>query len=196
VRTAVLLLTLIACVHVAAARAANIAVLMPGSAGAVPGDFLVRNEARIKASGIRTIVTTSSSTAAETIASETAQGRKVVLVGMSKGTTDVASALAAGAKPAGVVLVSGIYPTVMATLGGPDKLPPALVVHHLHDICRATLPAFATEFIGWARGKARLTWVNTTGPPGNNPCNAHGAHGFFNQDGPAISAVIGFIRSR
>src|SRR5262245_10708089 len=96
---------------------------MPGSAGAVPGDFLVRNEARINAAGIRTVVTTSSSTAAETIASEATQGRKVVLVGMSKGTTDVASALAAGAKPAGVVLVSGIYPTVMATLATPDRLP-------------------------------------------------------------------------
>jgi hypothetical protein len=76
------------------ASAATIAVLMPGSAGAVPGDFLVRNEARINTAGIRTIVTTSSSTAAETIATEAAQGHKVVLVGMSKGTTDVASALA------------------------------------------------------------------------------------------------------
>lgn len=118
----VLLITaLIALASADSARAANVAVLMPGSAGAVPGDFLVRNDARIKASGIRTVVTTSSSTATETIAAETAQGHKIVLVGMSKGTTDVASALASGAKPSGVVLVSGIYPAVMATLGSPDN---------------------------------------------------------------------------
>ena len=178
-----------------AAHAANVAVLMPGSLGAVPGDFLVRNEARINASGIRTIITTSSSTAAQTIAAETAQGHKVVLVGMSKGTTDVASALASGARPTGVVLVSGIYPTVMQTLGSPDKLPPTLVVHHVNDLCRNTQPMFARDFAGWAHSKARLTWINNSGPPSDNPCNAHGAHGFFDKDGPAISAVIGFIKS-
>jgi hypothetical protein len=196
VHNIVLLITaLIALASADSARAANVAVLMPGSAGAVPGDFLVRNDARIKASGIRTVVTTSSSTATETIAAETAQGHKIVLVGMSKGTTDVASALASGAKPSGVVLVSGIYPAVMATLGSPDKLPPTLVVHHVNDLCRSTQPTFAREFVGWAHGKARLTWVNTSGEPSDNPCNAHGAHGFFNKDGPAISAVIGFIKS-
>jgi hypothetical protein len=155
----------------------------------------VRNEARIKASGIRTVITTSSSTAAETIAAESAQGHKIVLVGMSKGTTDVASALASGARPTGVVMVSGIYPTVMQTLGSPDKLPPTLSVHHVNDACPATQPMFARAFIDWAHGKARLTWVNNSGPPSSNSCNAHGAHGFFDKDGAAISAVIGFIKS-
>jgi hypothetical protein len=193
-----LLLTLItaSCASIVAASAANIAVLMPGAGGAVPSDFLVRNEARINAAGIRTVVTTSPSAAAQTIAAEAAQGHKVVLVGMSKGTIDVASALAAGAKPAGVVMVSGVYPSVMTTLGTPDRLPPTLLVHHSRDICRLTLPAFAREFAGWARGKARLVWINTSGEPSNNPCNPHGAHGFFHQDGPAMSAMIGFIRSR
>src|SRR6478672_3646814 len=110
-------------IHSGMAIAANVAVLMPGSSGIVPGDFLVRNEARIKGAGIRTIVTTSSSTAAETVAAEAAQGHKVVIVGMSRGTVDAAVALAAGARPAGVVFVSGIYSLVMATLGTPDKLP-------------------------------------------------------------------------
>ena len=114
---------------------------------------------------------------------------------MSKGTTDVASALASGAKPTGVVMVSGIYPTVMAALGSPDKLPTTLLVHHTNDICRATLPVFARTFVDWAHGKAHITWVSTTGEPSDNPCNAHGAHGFFDKDGPAISAVIGFIKS-
>ncbi|HSR75380.1 MAG: hypothetical protein WAK90_13895 [Pseudolabrys sp.] len=197
-RVLALLTTLILAwtVQVGAATAASIAVLMPGSSGIVPGDFLVRNEARIKGAGIRTILTTSSATAAETVAAEAAQGHKVVIVGMSRGTVDAAAALAAGARPAGVVFVSGIYPRVMATLGTPDKLPATLVIHHSRDACKFTLPIGATEFVTWARGKARLQWINTDGDPGPNPCNAHGAHGFFRQDGPAVSAAIAFIRSR
>ena len=183
-------------IQVGAATAANIAVLMPGSRGIVPGDFLVRNEARIKAAGIRTILTTSSATAAETVAAEAAQGHKVVIVGMSRGTVDAAVALAAGARPAGVVFVSGIYSLVMATLGTPDKLPATLVIHHSRDGCKLTLPSGATEFVTWARGKARLQWINTDGEPSSNPCNAQGAHGFFRQDGAAVSAAIAFIRSR
>ena len=183
-------------IHSGMAIAANVAVLMPGSGGIVPGDFLVRNEARINGAGIRTIVTTSSSTAAETISAEAAQGHKVVLVGMSKGTVDVAAALASGARPAGVVFVSGIYSRVIPTLGSPDRLPATLVVHHSNDICKHTLPGGATEFVSWAHGKARLQWINTTGEPSANPCNAQGAHGFFRKDGPAVSAIIGFTRSR
>jgi hypothetical protein len=197
-RVLALLTTLIVAwsVQVGAATAANIAVLMPGSRGIVPGDFLVRNEARIKGAGIRTILTTSSATAAETVAAEAAQGHKVVIVGMSRGTVDAAAALAAGARPAGVVFVSGIYSLVMATLGTPDKLPATLVIHHSRDGCKLTLPSGATEFVTWARGKARLQWINTDGEPSSNPCNAQGAHGFFRQDGPAVSASIAFIRSR
>jgi hypothetical protein len=52
------------------AAAANVAVLMPGSSGIVPGDFLVRNEGRFKGAGIRTILTTSPSGAAEAVAAE------------------------------------------------------------------------------------------------------------------------------
>ena len=183
-------------VPVRPALAANVAILMPGSGGVTPGDFLVRNQARIEAAGIRTIMTTSSSAAAEAIAAEAAQGRKAVLVGMSKGAVDIAQVLASGAKPAGAIFVSGIHKQVMATLGSPDRLPTTLVVHHSRDICKFTLPGDASEFVSWSGGKARVTWINTSGEPSNNPCNARGAHGFFRQDGPAISAIIGFIRSR
>ena len=85
------------------ASAANVAVLMPGSGGAVPNDFLARNEGRFRSAGIRTIMTTSPSSAAGAIAAETSQGRKIVIVGMSKGAIDVASALASGARPSGAV---------------------------------------------------------------------------------------------
>jgi hypothetical protein len=188
-------LIVLASVWSGAATAANVAVLMPGSSGIVPGDFLVRNEARFNAAGIRTVLTTSSSTAAETVAAEAAQGRKVVIVGMSKGTVDVAAAIAGGARPSGAVFVSGIYPRVIATLGSPDKLPATLAVHHSRDVCKFTLPSDASAFAAWSRGKARLQWINTSGEPSSNPCNAQGAHGFFKQDGPAVSAIIGFVRS-
>jgi hypothetical protein len=177
------------------ATAANVAVLMPGSGGIVPGDFLVRNQSRIQGAGIRTIMTTSSSDAASAIAAEIAQGHKVVLVGMSKGTVDAAEAVAAGARPTGVVLVSGVHSRVIVALGTPDRLPATLVIHHSHDVCKLTLPIGAVEFVTWARGKARLHWIDTVGEPGSQPCNARGAHGFFRQDGPAVTAIIAFIRS-
>lgn len=177
------------------AAAANVAVLMPGSSGIVPGDFLVRNEGRFRGAGIRTIMTTSPSSAAEAVAAEIAQGHKIVMVGMSKGTVDVASALASGARPTGVVFVSGIHSRVMATLGSPGVLPATLVVHHSHDVCRFTLPSDASRFVAWSGGKARVQWINTTGEPSNNPCNAQGAHGFFKQDGPAVSDIISFVKS-
>jgi len=117
------------------------------------------------------------------------------MVGMSKGTVDVASALASGARPTGAVFVSGIHSRVMATLGSPGVLPATLVVHHSQDVCRFTLPSDASRFVAWSGGKARMQWINTTGEPSSNPCNAQGAHGFFRQDGPAVSAIIGFIKS-
>ena len=181
--------------EVTPAAAANVAVLMPGSSGIVPGDFLVRNEGKFQGAGIRTIMTTSPSSAAEAIAAETSQGRKIVIVGMSKGSVDLASALASGARPSGAVIVSGIHSMVMATLGSPSRLPPTLVVHHSQDACRRTPPSGASSFVAWSGGKARLQWINTTGQPSSNPCNAQGAHGFFKQDGPAVSAIIGFIKS-
>jgi hypothetical protein len=177
------------------AAAANVAVLMPGSSGIVPGDFLVRNEGRFRGAGIRTIMTTSPSSAAEAVAAEIAQGRKIVMVGMSKGTVDVASALASGARPSGVVFVSGIHSRVMSALGSPGALPATLVVHHSQDACRFTSPADASRFVAWTGGKARIQWINTTGEPSDNPCNARGAHGFFRQDGPAVSAIISFVKS-
>jgi hypothetical protein len=178
------------------ASAANVAVLMPGSGGIQPNDVLVRNEGRFRGAGIRTIMTTSPSSAAQAIAAETSQGRKVVIVGMSKGATDVASALASGARPSGAVFVSAIHSSVMATLGSPGQLPATLVVHHSQDACRRTPPSGASSFVAWAGGKARLQWINTTGQPASNPCGPQGAHGFFKQDGPAVSAIIAFIKSR
>jgi hypothetical protein len=175
--------------------AADVAILMPGSSGIVPGDFLVRNEGNFNRAGIRTILTTSPASAASSVAAEAAAGHKSVVVGMSRGAGDAAAALAAGAKPAGVVLVSGVYSRVIGTTS-PDQWPPTLVVHHAADVCKFTLPGAATEFVAWARGRARLHWINTTGEPSSNPCNAQGAHGFFRKDGPAVAAIVAFIKAR
>ena len=71
----------------------KVAILMPGAGGAVPIDFLGRNQGRIGGPGVSVIVATSSSEAASISLSEAGKGRKVVLVGMSRGTVDVANAL-------------------------------------------------------------------------------------------------------
>jgi hypothetical protein len=174
----------------------KLAVLMPGAGGAVPIDFLVRNEDRIRAAGIETVVTTSPGQAASLINAAVQQKRKVVLVGMSRGARDVAQALSSGARPSGVVFVSGVLNGAREILGSPAALPATLVVHHRRDGCRLTSPEIAQSFVGWAGGKARLRWIDTKGAPHPNPCGPRDAHGFYLQDGPAVAALVGFIKSR
>ena len=88
---------LISCTPPAFAQSGGtVAILMPGAGGVHPADFLIRNSSRIGA-GIATKVTTSPSQAAEMTRAEKQKGRKVVLVGMSRGALHVGQALAAGA---------------------------------------------------------------------------------------------------
>lgn len=174
----------------------RVAILMPGSAGAVPNDFLVRNKDHIGGRGVTTIVTTSSSEAAAISQAEAAKGAKVVLVGMSRGAVDVAGALAAGAKVNGLVIVSGMYREAQARLGSPALLPRTLLIHNKYDTCRFTLPAFASDFAAWSGGRAAIRWVNVDGPPVPRECGPMGAHGFHRRDGAAVAAINGFIRSR
>lgn len=174
----------------------KVAILMPGSAGAVPNDFLVRNKDRIGGKGVSTVVTTSSSEAASISQAETAKGRKVVLVGMSRGAIDVAAALAAGAKVSGLVIVSGMYREAQARLGSPSVLPRTLLIHNKYDTCKFTLPEFASQFAAWSGGRASVRWVNVQGPEVPRVCGPMGAHGFYRQDGGAVAAINSFIRSR
>ncbi|HEY4774992.1 MAG TPA: hypothetical protein VIH40_09240 [Xanthobacteraceae bacterium] len=180
----------------AIAQGSRLAILMPGAGGVHPNDFMVRNEGRIRAAGIDTVVTTSPSQAASIAQAETAKGRKVVIAGMSRGAAHAAAALAAGAKVNGVVFVSGVFGEVRANLGSPALLPRTLVVHHVADACPATSPELAKDFVQWAQGKAAIRWINTRGTPVGRNCGPRGAHGFFMQDGPAVAAIVGFIRSR
>ena len=174
----------------------KVAILMPGSAGAVPNDFLVRNKERIGGKGVTTVVTTSANEAATISQAEAAKGRKVVLVGMSRGAIDVAAALAAGAKVNGLVIVSGMYREAQSRLGSPGLLPRTLLIHNKYDTCKFTLPEFASQFAAWSGGRASVRWVNVQGPEVPRVCGPMGAHGFYRQDGGAVAAINGFIRSR
>jgi dienelactone hydrolase len=177
-----------------------VAILMPGAGGGTPNDFLVRNRSKISGASIETRLTTSPGEAAEIARSERQKGRKVVIVGMSLGSLHAAQALAAGAPANGVVFVSGMLTGVASTLGSPAKLPPALIVHHRSDACPKTPPSGVAYLQQWSGGKARVAWISTTGTPPPGPkggvCRPFGAHGFFAKDGPAVSAIVGFIRSR
>jgi hypothetical protein len=177
----------------AVADNAPVAILIPGARGAVPSDFLIRNRARFKDAGIRTVVATSAEKAASAARAEHSKGNTVVLVGMSRGTLHLSQALANGAPASRVVFVSGNFVGVMKTLGSPGGLPPALVVHHQGDRCRMTPPGAAQRFSRWADGKARLVWIDTKGRP-SDPCGPRGAHGFYMNDSAAVSAIIAFIR--
>jgi dienelactone hydrolase len=177
-----------------------VAILMPGKGGGTPNDFLVRNRGSISGAGIETRITTSPSEAAEIARVERQKGRKVVIVGMSLGSRHAAQALALGAPANGVVFVSGMLQSAASDLGSPASLPATLIIHHRHDACHATPPSGVSYFRQWSGGKARVAWIDTTGtpPPGpkGDPCRPFGAHGFFTKDGPAVSAIVGFIRSR
>lgn len=174
----------------------RLAILMPGAGGAVPSDFLVRNKERIGGADVSVVVTTSPAEAASLSQGASAKNRKVVLVGMSRGSIDVANALAAGARANGVVLVSGAYDKVRASLGAPSQLPATLVVHHRDDECQVTPPAAVSSFVAWSGGRASARWIDNRGTPAPNPCGPRGAHGFFMQDEAAVSAINGFIAAR
>ena len=180
----------------AAQAQSRVAILMPGAGGVHPGDFLIRNQAQIESAGIRTIVTTSPAEAASISQAETAKGNKVVLVGMSRGVTHAASALASGAKVNGAVFVSGGYEQAKANLGSPSRLPTTLMIHHAADQCRLTSPESARSFAQWSGGKATIRWIDNTGVAEGRPCGPRGAHGFFQKDGPAVSTIISFVKSR
>lgn len=174
----------------------KLAILLPGAGGAVSSDFLVRNKSRIGGAGTSVVVTTSSSQAASLSRDASAKGRKVILVGMSRGSIDVANALAAGAKANGVVLVSGAYSKVQSALGSPSKLPATLAIHHRSDGCASTPPSGLTSFVSWSGGRVSARWIDNKGSPAPNPCGPRGAHGFYMQDGAAVSAINSFIASR
>jgi hypothetical protein len=123
---------------------------------------------------------------------------RVTLVGTSRGTQRAAHGIAAGARPARLVLTSGFLSdasgdsdNVMRIVGSPASLPPTLVVHHRHDECRKTSPEGVKPFLDWAAGKARVVWLDG-GESEGDPCEAFAHHGFNGIDMEVVSAVASF----
>jgi hypothetical protein len=123
---------------------------------------------------------------------------KVTLVGTSRGTQRAARGVAAGARPARLVLTSGFLSdasgdrdNAIAILGSPDALPPTLIIHHRHDECGKTAPEGVAPFLAWAGGRARVVWLDG-GTSEGPPCEAFAHHGFNGIDGQVVGVVSGF----
>lgn len=182
-----------------AGAAGSAVVLVPGAGGATPNDFLIRNQEAFVRYGLEVVVATSAGDAASASSRLRARGQKVTLVGMSAGTPTVAEAIASGASPNRVVLVSGtLMPgranrSVAEALRTPSRLPTTLVVHNRADRCPLTPPEAVPEFIRWSGGRARVSWVSSGGGPGG-PCGPLSAHGFYGNDAQAVAAIAAFAK--
>lgn len=170
-----------------------------GSDGSIArqGNQLVRTRAAYAARGFAVLVPEGNVNVAAAVTFMKKYG-PVTLVGTSRGTQRAARGIAAGAHPARLVLTSGFLSNpsgdsdnVEAILGSPTRLPPTLVVHHRHDECRVTLPAGVAPFIAWAKGKARVVWLDG-GVSSGRLCGARAHHGFNGIDGAVVSTVAGF----
>jgi hypothetical protein len=170
-----------------------------GSDGSIAqqGNQLVRTRKAYAARGFAVLVPEGNVNVAAAVKLMSKYG-PVTLVGTSRGTQRAARGIAAGARPARLVLTAGFLSdasgdtdNVMAILGSPAALPPTLVVHHKHDGCRVTRPEGVAPFLAWAKGKARVVWLSG-GRDEGNPCQARGHHGFAGIDSQVVSAVAGF----
>jgi len=163
------------------------------------GNQLVRTREAYAARGFAVLVPEGDVDLAQAVTTMQRYGR-VTVVGTSRGTQRAARGIAAGARPARLVLTSGFLTdasgdadNVANILGSPAALPPTLIVHHRQDGCRKTLPAGVEPFLAWAHGKAKVTWLDG-GISEGNPCEAQAHHGFNGIDGAVVSAVAGFAR--
>ncbi len=179
-----------------AGGAGNIGV-GPNGAIAREGNQLVRTRTAYAARGFAVLVPDCCVDVAAAVQYMRSFG-KVTLVGTSRGTQRAGRGIASGARPDRLVLTSGFLSNasgdgdnVMNMLGSSAALPSTLIVHHRQDGCFKTLPAGVAPFLEWAKGKARVTWLDGGSSEGN-PCEAWAHHGFNGIDGQVVSAVAGF----
>jgi hypothetical protein len=174
----------------------NIGVGADGSI-AREGNQLVRTRAAYAARGFAVLVP---DCCVDVAAAVDYMGKfgKVTLVGTSRGTQRAARGIAAGARPARLVLTSGFLTdasgdrdNAIAILGSPAALPPTLIVHHRHDECGKTSPEGVAPFLAWAGGRARVVWLDGGASEGP-PCEAFAHHGFNGIDGQVVGVVSGF----
>jgi hypothetical protein len=170
-----------------------------GSDGSIArqGNQLVRTRQAYAGRGFAVLVPDAGVNVAAAVKFMTKYG-PVTLVGTSRGTQRAARGIAAGARPARLVLTAGFLSSesgagdnVMSNVGSPAALPPTLVVHHKQDGCRFTRPEGVAPFMAWAKGKARVVWLDG-GRSVGDPCEARAHHGFNGIDGQVVSAVAGF----
>lgn len=181
-----------------AAAEPPLAILMPGGSGAPkPGDFLMRNRARLEQAGFEIAVASTSGQAVLAAKRAHGKGQKVFLLGISLGVSRATAALTAGATADAAVFFSGAYTTARSQMPSPGKLPPTLMVHHRQDKCPVTTPASAEAFRRWSGGKvSRIVWIASTGSELHWVCGPRAAHGYFEKDSEPISAAIHFLKSR
>jgi hypothetical protein len=170
-----------------------------GADGAIvkEGNQLVRTRTAYAARGFAVLVPDCCVDLAAAVSYMGEYGR-VTVVGTSRGTQRAARGVAAGARPARLVLTSGFLSdasgdgdNVMRILGSPGALPPTLIVHHRHDECNKTSPEGVKPFLDWSAGKARVVWLDG-GESEGNPCEAWAHHGFNGIDMQVVSAVASF----
>lgn len=200
------------------------AVLFNGGGGAVglltriprPGaNFLVRSRSRFVSEGVATAVIDAptdlgsmgdgyrmSRRHAEDVARVLAElqqrfpGKPVFLVGTSRGTVSAAYAGAAlGDRVAGVVLTSTVFNRGQGGNGvmGFDwsGLKHLLFVHHVDDACVVTPYGMAHHLSGPTRP---LVSVHGGDVPRSEPCEAFSAHGYLGVEGPAVHAIVQWMR--
>ena len=174
----------------------------PGGTVARGGNQLVRTREAYAARGFAVLVPDAGADVVAAVKYMAAIKRPVTLVGTSRGTQRAAEGIAAGARPDALVLTSGflspqsgegVHRSVIALLGSPDLLPRTLVIHHRHDGCRFTAPAGVQPFLDWAKGKAKVVWLDGGASVGD-PCQARGYHGFNGLDAQVVSLVAAFAR--
>jgi hypothetical protein len=182
-------------------------ILLAGGDGAIgvgadgtiahPGNQLVRTRMAYAARGFAVLVPDCCVDLAAAVEYMGQYGR-VTVVATSRGTQRAAHGIAAGARPARLVLTSGFLSdasgdsdNVMGIVGSPASLPPTLVVHHRHDECRKTSPEGVKPFLDWAGGKAHVVWLDG-GVSEGDPCEAFAHHGFNGIDMQVVSVVSSF----
>ncbi|TBW36643.1 alpha/beta hydrolase [Siculibacillus lacustris] len=161
------------------------------------GNQLVRTREAYAARGFAVLVPEGDVDVGAAVAAMSRFG-KVTVVATSRGTQRAARGIAAGARPARLVLTSGFLSdasgdgdNAMRILGSPATLPPTLIVHHRHDGCRKTSPEGVAPFLAWAAGRARVTWLDG-GSDDGDACQVRAHHGFAGLDGEVVAAVAGF----
>lgn len=129
----------------------------------------------------------------------------VVLVATSRGAPSAGAALrhaTGSARPDALVMTAAMLmpagdrqPNFRNAIGGDPALArlPLLVVGHLKDTCRLTLPESIDQFRAWHGGTVDVAMLD--GPPGRgDPCEAQSAHGFIGLDGEVVATIAAWIR--